>query len=83
MEEDDDSLVDAYCFVAMERNTKIVLNFALGRRNQITTDAFIESLRAATSPQRLQITADGFQPHISAITTTLSDRCDFAQSIKA
>jgi hypothetical protein len=31
---------------------------------------------------RIQISTDGFQPYISAITTTLSDRCDFAQLIK-
>jgi hypothetical protein len=36
-----------------------------------------------TSPkQRFQITTDGFQPYVSAITTTLSDRCGFAQLIK-
>jgi transposase-like protein/IS1 family transposase len=79
----DDSLGDAYCFVAMERSTKLVLNFALGRRTQATTDAFIEGLRHATSGrQRFQISTDGFQPYKSAITTTLSDRCDFAQIIK-
>jgi IS1 family transposase len=73
---------DAYCFVAIERHFKLVLNFALGRRSQVTTDAFIEGVRGATSPQRFQISTDGFQPYISAITTTLGDRCDFAQLIK-
>lgn len=81
-EENDNSIGDAYCFVAMETRTKLVLNFALGRRDQVTTDAFIEGLRAATAPQRFQITTDGFAPYVSAITTTLSDRCDFAQLIK-
>jgi transposase-like protein/IS1 family transposase len=81
-EENDESVGDAYCFVAMERNTKLVLNFALGRRNQATTDAFIEGLRHATAARRFQISTDGFQPYLSAITTTLSDRCDFAQLIK-
>lgn len=82
MEAHDDSKGDAYCFVAMERHTKLVLNFALGRRSQATTDVFIEGLRAATSGQHFQITTDGFKPYISAITDTLSDRCDFAQLIK-
>lgn len=81
-EANDESIGDAYCFVAIERNTKLVLNFALGRRSQATTDAFIEGLRAATAPQQYQISTDGFQPYVSAITTTLSDRCDFAQLIK-
>jgi transposase-like protein/IS1 family transposase len=81
-EADDNSIGDAYCFVAVERNGKLVLNFALGRRDQATTDIFIEGLRAATAPQRFQITTDGFGPYVPAITTTLSDRCDFAQLIK-
>jgi len=82
-EKDDDSKGDAYCYVAMERHSKLVLNFALGRRNQATTDAFIEGLRHATAPgHRFQITTDGFQPYVSAITTTLSDRCDYAMHIR-
>jgi len=82
-EKDDESIGDAYCYVAMERHSKLVLNFALGRRNQATTDVFIEGLRHATSGKhRFQITTDGFQPYVSAITTTLSDRCDYAMHIK-
>jgi len=81
-EANNQSIGDAYCYVAMERKTKLVLNFALGRRNQATTDIFIEGLRAATSSQRFQITTDGFQPYVSAITTTLEDRADYAQQIK-
>ena len=81
-EGDDPTWGDAYCFVAIERHTKLVLNFALGKRNQATTDAFIEGLRAATSSQEFQITTDGFVPYVSAIDTTLSDRVDFAQLVK-
>src|ERR1039457_767934 len=82
-EKDDDSKGDAYCYVAIEKHSKLVLNLALGRRNQATTDIFIEGLRHATAPgQRFQITTDGFQPYVSAITTTLSDRCDYAMHIK-
>jgi IS1 family transposase len=79
---DDPTFGDAYTFVAIERHSKLVLNFALGKRNQATTDAFIEGLRAATSPQEFQITTDGFVPYVSAIDNTLSDRCDFAQLVK-
>jgi transposase-like protein/IS1 family transposase len=81
-EADDRNVGDAYLFVAVDRESKLVLNIALGRRDQATTDVFIEGLRAATAPQRFQITTDGFQPYVSAITTTLADRCDFAQLIK-
>lgn len=43
-----------------ENISKLVLNFALGRRSQATTDAFIEGLRAATADQQFQISTDGF-----------------------
>jgi transposase-like protein/IS1 family transposase len=82
-ESENESIGDAYCFVAIERHTKLVLNFALGRRNQSTTDVFIEGLRDAIQPTgHFQITTDGFAPYRSAITTTLGHRVDFAQIIK-
>jgi hypothetical protein len=79
--DDDPNYGDAYTFVAIESNTKLVLNFAPGKRNQATTDIFIEGLRHATAKQNFQITADGFGPYVSAIEYTLSDRVDFAQLI--
>ncbi len=79
---DDPNLGDCYTFVAIERHSKLVLNIAMGKRNQSTTDAFIEGVRHATTGKHFQITTDGFAPYRSAITTTLSDRCDFAQLIK-
>ena len=82
--EDDQNLGDAYTFVAIERNTKLVLNFALGKRNQATTDIFIEGLRDAIAPthDKFQITTDGFIPYIESIKTTLGHRVDFARLIK-
>jgi transposase-like protein/IS1 family transposase len=80
--EDDPNYGDAYTFVAIERNTKLVLNFALGKRNQATTDIFIEGLRHATSRKDFQTTTGGFGPYVSAITTTLSDRTSYARLIK-
>jgi transposase-like protein/IS1 family transposase len=81
-EDDDPNYGDAYCFVAMETNTKLVLNFALGKRNQATTDIFIEGLRHATSRQHFQISTDGFGPYRNAIPNTLEDRASFATLTK-
>jgi len=78
----DPSFGDNYCFVAIERNTKLVLNFALGKRDQATTNVFIEGLRQATARSPYQLTADGFTTYPQAIENTLSDRVDFAQLIK-
>jgi IS1 family transposase len=79
--DDDPNLGDCYTSVAIERHSKLVLNIAMGKRDQATTDVFIEGLRQATSGE-FQITTDGFAPYKSAITTTLSDRCDYAMLIK-
>src|SRR5258708_6975267 len=80
--EDDQNLGDCYTFVAIERHTKLVLNIAMGKRDQSTTDVFIEGVRHATARGHFQMTTDGFAPYKSAISTTLHDRCDFAQLIK-
>lgn len=79
--EDSPLLGDCYVFVAIERHSKLVLNVTMGKRDQSSTDTFVEGLRHATRG-KFQITTDGFGPYKSAITTTLSDRCDFAQLIK-
>ncbi len=81
--EDDPNLGDTYTFVAIERHTKLVLNIAVGKRDQRTTNAFIEGLSQAVAPrQNFQITTDGFRPYIGAIDATLGHRVDFAQLIK-
>jgi transposase-like protein/IS1 family transposase len=81
--DDNQLLGDCYVFVGIERHTKLVLNIAMGRRDQSTTDAFVEGLRHATARTPFQITTDGFAPYRSAITTTLHDRLTgFAQLIK-
>ncbi len=81
--EDDPNLGDAYTFVAIERHTKLVLNIAVGKRDQRTTNAFIEGLSQAVAPrQNFQITTDGFRPYIGALDATLGHRVDFAQLIK-
>ncbi len=81
--EDDQNLGDAYTFVAIERHTKLVLNIAVGKRDQRTTNAFVEGIRHATARSSFQITTDGFSPYTSAITTTLHDRITgYAKLIK-
>jgi transposase-like protein/IS1 family transposase len=82
--EDDQNLGDCYVFVGIERHTKLVLNIAMGKRDQKTTDVFVEGIRHATTPHgKFQITTDGFPAYRSAITTTLHDRVTgYAQLIK-
>jgi hypothetical protein len=74
---------DCYTFVAIERNSKLVLNVAMGKRDKYTTDAFIEGLRDAIQPGCcFQITSDGFAPYKHSIPDTFGNRVDFAMLIK-
>ena len=79
----DNTIGDAYAFVAIERGSKLILNFALGRRDQATTDMFVEGLRLATAPQRFQISTDGFRSYITAIEDALEERVDYGMLIKS
>jgi IS1 family transposase len=72
---------DAYCFVAIERKSKLVLAWHLGRRTTRDTMALIEKLDVATSG-RFQLTTDGFQAYPEAVSLNLGTRVDFAQLIK-
>ncbi len=72
---------DAYCFVAIERNTKTVIAWHLGKRTARDTVAFTEKVNEATQG-RFQITTDGFRPYVDAVQYSLGTRVDFAQLIK-
>jgi len=81
--EDDQNLGDCYTFVAIERNTKLVLNIAMGKRDKVTTDIFVEGVRDAIAPGcAFQITTDGFAPYKAAIPDTFGANVDFAMLIK-
>ena len=81
-EEDGAELGDAYCFVGMERSTKLVLAFHLGKRTVKSTDDFIGKLAYATSDSRYQLTSDGFRPYVNSVKMILRGRVDFAQLVK-
>jgi IS1 family transposase len=81
--DDDDTLGDAYCFVGMEQNTKLVLALHLGRRTTVDTVAFTKKLCRATAGHGFQINTDGFVPYKDAIVYSLGGKyVHFAQIIK-
>ena len=82
-EQDNKEISDAYCFVAMERSSKLVLTHYLGKRTAESTDRFISQLALATAPtRRYQLTSDGFAPYKPAVKSFLRGRVDFAQLVK-
>ena len=57
---------DVYIFVAIERDTKLVLACHVGRRSAEDTRHFIKRPECATTGC-FQLTADGFEKYPSAI----------------
>ena len=72
---------DAYVFTAVERNSKLVLAYHLGKRDHDNTEVFAEKLRMATSG-RFQLSTDGFGPYRTVMPDTFGSQVDFAQLIK-
>lgn len=72
---------DAYCFIGMERHSKLVLAWHLGRRDRWDTHDFMAKLSAATAG-RFQLTTDGFNAYPDAVEYNLGARVDFAQLVK-
>jgi len=78
-----DSIGDCWCFAGIERHSKLILAFEVGRRTKATALRFIGRLKFAISEAcRFQITTDGFTPYERPIEALLADRCDYGQLIK-
>jgi transposase-like protein len=77
-----DDIGDQYVFVAIERTSKLVLCWHLGRRNNPSTWDFTTKLRDATAPGRLQLNSDAFSAYPGAIDAGLYDRADYGEIIK-
>jgi transposase-like protein/IS1 family transposase len=72
---------DCYAYVAMERNTKLVLTYHVDKRSSEGTWEFIDNLYFATSG-RFQVSTDGYRPYQAAIPLIFKFGIDYAQVIK-
>jgi len=72
---------DAYCFTAIERHTKLIMAWHLGKRSPESTLIFADKLDLATSG-RFQLTTDGFRPYLNTIPHVFGERVDFATLVK-
>jgi transposase-like protein/IS1 family transposase len=77
----DPSVGDAYTWVGIERNTKLILAWHLGQRDGVDCEAFTEKLDYATSGH-FQLTTDGYRPYENAVSYSLGTRVDYAMLIK-
>lgn len=81
---DSDRIGDAYCFTAFERDTKLILAWHLGKRNDRETFAFTDKVFNAIdgTTGHIQITTDGWPAYPPAIDVCLGSRSSYAQMIK-
>lgn len=73
---------DAYTFICLERETKLVMAWHLGKRDRVNTEDFVSKIRWATAPRWFDVSTDGFQPYESAIDAGLYDRANHAAVVK-
>lgn len=71
---------DAYCFTAIERTSKLIVAWHLGKRESHDAHVFADKLAAATTG-RFQVSTDGFKPYRTAIPASMPS-VDFAQIVK-
>jgi IS1 family transposase len=72
---------EAYTFVALDSSSRFVIGWHVGKRDQASTDIFINDIRARLVVMPA-MTSDGFAPYISAIGASFGPGIDYAQTIK-
>jgi IS1 family transposase len=81
-EYDSQTVGDAYTFIALERTSKLVLAWHLGKRDTENTTQFIRKLRSATAPEKFELCTDAFGSYLPAISEALYDRVNYSQVVK-
>lgn len=79
--EDNYELGDAWTFCAIDRDTKLVPAFLVGKRDRETANAFVEDV-ASRMRNRVQISADALRAYVDAIELAFGSNVDFAQIVK-
>lgn len=72
---------DSWTFIAIERDSKLILAHEIGQRNTETCSKFLEKVSVATTG-RFQVTSDGLRAYTLNVPFILGTRVDFAQLVK-
>jgi IS1 family transposase/lambda repressor-like predicted transcriptional regulator len=72
---------DVYTWTAMCADTKLMVSYAVGKRDADTANAFMHDV-AARLANRVQMTTDGFHPYFEAIEGAFGRDIDYGQLIK-
>ncbi len=81
--EDSPEVGDAWVFVAIDAQTKLIPAYTVGKRDRKTTYEFLTGLRDRLADEhRFQITTDGFHFYRKGVEDVFAGQADFAQLIK-
>lgn len=72
---------DAWVFVAIDQETKLIPCYTVGKRTAATTRRFIDDL-ASRLDSRIQLTTDAFRFYINAVERAFGADVDFSQLLK-
>ncbi len=77
---DDESIGSNYTYTAIEKHSKLILAWHLGRRNEENTYTFLSKLRKAVNQEtQFQISTDAFNGYRDSIPAMLGDLAHFGQ----
>jgi transposase-like protein/IS1 family transposase len=72
---------DQYCFIGMDRNTRLILAWHIGSRTSENGHTFARKLARACCKDKFQISTDGWRPYKHMIPYVFP-RADYGQIIK-
>ncbi len=74
---------DAYIWLALDSETKLLISHLVGKRDATSAYVFVDDFSRRLHPMwRCQFTSDGFRPYIEAVEAAFGANLDFAQLIK-
>jgi IS1 family transposase len=82
---DDPERGEFFCFLSMERNSKLIINHHVGKRTSEDTVIFIKDLKERTQGHRFQLSSDGFMAYTGytgAVFQTFKHEIDYGVEIK-
>jgi len=81
-DDDETQLGDVWTFCAVDRQTKAVPCFKVGKRDTATTNAFVGDL-ASRLRGRAQLSTDGLKTYIDAIDKSFGTEVDYGMIVKS
>ncbi|HEY6348506.1 MAG TPA: DDE-type integrase/transposase/recombinase [Candidatus Angelobacter sp.] len=81
--EDSEEMGDAWVFVAIDSDTKLIPAFVVGKRDRETTYSFLRNVQTCLAEDhRFQLSTDGFHFYQRGVEDVFAGQADFAQVIK-